>query len=76
MTSVSTDRLRALGLLVVYNVAFVVPLVVVFLAVYLGVSSERLQGFFKRNLALSKLMLGVFFTGLGILLLKMEFAPL
>ena len=32
MTSVSADRLRALGLLLVYNTAFVVPLIVVFLA--------------------------------------------
>jgi glutaredoxin len=76
MTSVSADRMRALGLLVVYDVAFIVPLVIVFLAAYIGVSSERLQGFFKRNLALSKLMLGLFFMGLGFLLLRIEFAPL
>jgi glutaredoxin len=76
MTAVSDTRLRALGLLVVYDVAFVVPLIVVFMAAYLGLSSERLQEFFKRHLAFGKLLLGVFFLGLGILLLRIEFGPL
>ncbi len=77
MTTVSASRGRGLGLLAVYNTAFVLPLVVVFMAAYLGVSSERLQGFFRRNMALSKLLLGLFFTGLGILLLlRTRFGPL
>jgi hypothetical protein len=76
MTTVSATRARALGLLVVYDVAFVAPLVFVFVAAYLGLSSERLREFFQRNLALSKLSLGVFFLARGFLLLGIEFGPL
>ncbi len=76
MTTVSGTRVRAFGLLLLYDAAFVVPLVVVFLLTYFGVSSERLQQFLRTNLATSKLLLALLFTGLGILLLEFEFRPL
>jgi glutaredoxin len=72
MTTVSATRLRAMGLLVLYDLAFVVPLVAVFLAAYFGLSSERLSAGLRRHAASSKLLLAAFFLGLGGLLLHME----
>ena len=55
--------------LVIYNLVFVLPLVVVlFLAVY-GVSAARLQEWFVQNAARAKLIMVVLFVLLGALLL-------
>lgn len=72
MTAVSETRLRALGLLVLYDVAFVVPLVVVFAATYFGLRSERLSAALKGHVAAAKFLLAAFFVGLGVLLLRVE----
>lgn len=72
MTTVAGTRLRGLGLLVVYDLAFVVPLLGVFAAAYLGLSSDRLMAGFRRHVALAKLLLAAFFLGLGALLLHTE----
>jgi cytochrome c biogenesis protein CcdA len=62
-------RLRALAYLVLYNVMFIVPLVVIFVVAYLGVGSERLGRFLRRNLGAFKLAMSVLFAALGVLLL-------
>ena len=72
MTQVSATRLRGLGLLALYNLAFAVPLMVVFLATYFGLSSERLVASLRRHVASAKLLLAVFFLGLAALLLCIE----
>ncbi len=72
MTSVTGDRVRVLGLLLVYNSAFVLPLVGVLLAVLLGLRSEKLLGFFKRNVATGKILLALFFLLLGGIMLHFQ----
>jgi len=72
MTAVSETRLRALGLLVLYDVAFVVPLIIVFAATYFGLRSERLVAALKGHVAAAKFLLAAFFVGLGVLLLHVE----
>ncbi len=72
MTTVAGSRARALGLLLLYDLAFIAPLVVVFVAVYFGLTSERLTEIFKRRMALGKLLLGGFFLALGALLVQIE----
>ncbi len=52
---------RGLLLLLLYNGAFILPLIGVFLLAYRGLTSERLGNFFKEKLALVKLMTALFF---------------
>jgi cytochrome c biogenesis protein CcdA len=54
-------RARAALALVVYNVMFVVPLIVVFLVAYLGTTSKQLTDWMTRNAAAVKLLTGVLF---------------
>jgi cytochrome c biogenesis protein CcdA len=68
----ASGRLRALGYLLVYNVAFILPLFVVFLLAYAGVRSEQLRTWLKSHLAATKVAMGLFFLLLGIVVLVME----
>ncbi|NLW51686.1 MAG: hypothetical protein GXY85_12730 [Candidatus Brocadiaceae bacterium] len=58
-------RWGAFGWLVLYNVIFILPLVVVFTAVVFGLTSERLTALFRRHLALTKFGLAAVFAGLA-----------
>lgn len=60
---------RAWGLLLLYNVLFVVPLFVVFVLGALGVRSQRLAGWTRHNVVPSKLLLAAVFISLAALLL-------
>ena len=68
MNSVSVDQAHAIGLLVIYNLAFVVPLVVIFTAAGLGLSSDRLTAVLNKHIAPVKLAMAIFLTLLGVLL--------
>ncbi len=60
---------QAVGYLFIYNLMFIVPLLVVFGLAYTGVSSKRITGWFNAHVAASKLMLSVLFMLLtGIIL--------
>ncbi len=56
----------ALGLLALYNLCFILPLLVVFGASYLGVSSGRITGVFQAHMGKVKLGLAVVFAGLAV----------
>ena len=56
----------ALGLLLLYNVCFIVPLLVVFAASYLGVSSGKITSWFQANMGKVKLGLAVVFATLAV----------
>jgi cytochrome c biogenesis protein CcdA len=60
---------RAWTLLVIYNVMFVVPLAVVTAAACYGTRSQRLMEWSRRNVVRSKVLLGLFFAGLAVVLL-------
>jgi len=62
-------QVRAWALLLLYNLLFVVPLVVVFIAVYRGLRTETLLEWSRKNVAVSKLCLGTFFVLMAILIL-------
>jgi cytochrome c biogenesis protein CcdA len=64
-----TMMIRAMMYLVLYNVMFIVPLLVVFAMTYYGVSSETISGFFTRNIGLSKLIMSIVFLLLGLVLI-------
>ena len=60
--------IRALILLALYNLAFISPLVVVFILAAKGADSERMSRWSKRNVVPSKIFLGIVFAVLGYLL--------
>ncbi len=64
---VQTDSARPVEVaaLVAYNLAFIVPLVIVFLVVYFGVSSERIGKWFSQRAAAAKVVMGGVFVVLG-----------
>ena len=66
----NTDlKLKALTYLLVYNLMFILPLVVVFMLSLLGVGSAKFNKFLKENLGRIKIMLAIVFLSLGILIL-------
>jgi cytochrome c biogenesis protein CcdA len=56
----------ALGLLLLYNACFIVPLLVVFGAAYFGVSSGRITALFQAHMGKVKLGLAAVFVGLAV----------
>jgi hypothetical protein len=69
MLSLAVDRMQTIGMLAVYNTAFCIPLLAVFLAAFLGVSSKGLNAFLLKHIGPAKVLLGVFFIGLAVTLL-------
>lgn len=63
--------LMELGLLLLYNLAFIIPLAAVFVMVYRGFSSKKIGEFFSRKLSLVKVTFCVMFVGLAILNLRL-----
>jgi len=59
-------RGQAFGYLVIYNLAFVVPLIAVFLLAFFGVSSGELARAVERHTATVKLFTALLFLGLGL----------
>lgn len=62
-------RARAISYLVLYNVMFIVPLVVVFVLALLGYESKTFNDWLKKHLGLTKICLCLVFLGLFLLLL-------
>ena len=58
-------RAQAFGYLLIYNLLFILPLVVVFVLVYRGTGSKQLTAFLQRNAAWVKLGLAALFAALA-----------
>ncbi|MGE5527538.1 MAG: cytochrome c biogenesis protein CcdA [Patescibacteria group bacterium] len=58
---------RAVGLLVAYNLAFVLPLALVFVLAYRGLTAQPLAAFFARRIGAVKLATALLLFGLGAL---------
>lgn len=69
------SSLKTSGLLylLIYNIAFIVPLIIIFVLNLLGVSSEKLQSFLKKNLVLTKVLLFILFVGIAVYLVIERF---
>ncbi len=72
ITKVPALRMKAVFYLFIYNLMFVVPLVVIFILAICGLTSERFSKFARRHLAKIKLATAVFFFGLFLLLWKVR----
>lgn len=62
-------RARALFYLVIYNLMFIVPLILVLLLALFGVSSKQFEGFALKHMGFIKIAMAVIFFALGIFLL-------
>ena len=60
---------RTLALLALYNLLFVLPLAAVFACFHRGLQVQALLAWSRRNLVLAKLLLGLFFAAMAVLLL-------
>jgi cytochrome c biogenesis protein CcdA len=52
--------------LLIYNVSFIIPLTIIFVLVVIGFSSQQIGDFFKKNVALVKLLFILLFLGFAI----------
>jgi len=66
VTSVPELRARAVGYLALYNLLFVLPLIVVFILAYYGTTSKDLTRFLEQNTATVKLGMVVLFASLAV----------
>ncbi len=62
-------KAQALGYLVLYNLMFVAPLFVIFLAALFGVTSGDFAALMKKHLPTIKILMALVFFGLGIFLI-------
>ncbi|MDD5477584.1 MAG: hypothetical protein PHG87_05255 [Candidatus Omnitrophica bacterium] len=62
-------KLQALGYLLLYNIMFVIPLIVIFIFALVGTSSAQFAKFLKRHLGLIKILMAVLFFSLGLFLI-------
>lgn len=58
-------RVRAFVFLILYNLVFILPLIVVFILVYYGTGSKQLTDFFQQRAAIVKLGMTLLFAALG-----------
>lgn len=65
VSGIDEVRSTAIGYLILYNLMFVVPLLVVFGSVYWGTTSEQLGGVLQRHLVTVKIAIGILLFGLG-----------
>lgn len=62
-------RVRALTYMVLYNLMFITPLIIVFILAFFGVNSQKLDIFLKKNLGAIKILMGLVFITLGVFIL-------
>lgn len=65
VTSIPELRVQGIGYLVLYNLVFILPLVVVFFLAYFGTTSHQLGNFLEKNAARVKLGAVVLFAALA-----------
>ena len=68
VSSIPNLKLKAYLYLILYNLMFILPLIVIFILYYIGVTSKKTENFLKNNIAKVKLITGVFFLILSIFL--------
>lgn len=63
------EAVRTFLMLALYNLAFIAPLITIFIVAALGVDSSRLQGWSRRNVVPSKIGLAFIFLLLAVLIM-------
>lgn len=67
--NISRFRSQGIFYLLLYNLMFILPLVIVFAAAYFGLSSKKLGMFLQKHLAATKLMTALFFIMITMLVI-------
>ena len=67
-----TNVMRGLAYLLLYNLMFILPLIVVLIVTYRGLSLTRLMNWSANNVFFSKMLLGGFFVGMAVLMLLLK----
>lgn len=62
---------RAVGYLVAYNLMFVLPLVILFILVYQGLKWQAVLEWSRRNVVISKVLMGLFFLAMAVMMVVM-----
>jgi cytochrome c biogenesis protein CcdA len=62
-------RLKALTYLILYNLMFILPLIVIFILSLVGFSSQKFNVFLKKHLGTIKIILAFIFLLLGLLVI-------
>ena len=65
VSSIPELKLKAFVFLLIYNLLFIVPLIVVFILAFYGTTSSDLKNFLERHAASVKLGMVILFLGLG-----------
>jgi len=69
MISEPSLRIKAVSYLFLYNIAFILPLVVVFLLAAFGVTSESMGNYFRRHIAVVKMAFTVLFAAMALIII-------
>jgi hypothetical protein len=72
MAQAGDQRLRAIALLLLYNLMFVLPLIVLVLAAYFGVSTRTMAKLAARHTATAKLAMSFLFVGFTLYLVTVS----
>ena len=64
-----TYRLRAILYLLLYNLAFILPLIIVFMAVFFGISIKLVENQLRKNVWIIKILLALLFLSLFLIFL-------
>lgn len=65
--------LKAIGLLILYNLIFILPMVAITIGVYFGMNVEKAEETRMRNLKILHLIAGIIMLGMGIMLVSGAF---
>ncbi len=66
----SPDKILAILYLVIYNLCFIIPLIIVFLLSLIGVTSGKFSEFLKKNMLITKLAMAILFFSLAIYIIR------
>ncbi|MCF7919585.1 MAG: hypothetical protein K9N06_06705 [Candidatus Cloacimonetes bacterium] len=69
MSNLMQYRLQAYIYLIIYNILFIFPLIVVFMLIYWGISSRKMGNWVQQKTGITKILLAVIFLILGIILI-------
>ncbi len=66
----SKNNSTAISYLLIYNFAFIIPLIIVLILFISGIKWQKINSFFIKYMFLSKLLIGIIFIILGIFILS------